>query len=182
MIFVRSRRPAVLMTVASTLVAAALIAATARDALDGGLVRATLLGLAAVFAATFVLRASLRLKHWPLASIAFFRDAMVVRTGHSELRAPWDGLELITLAAPSEWTELAWPEVRLTDRLTVRMRGGGSFRLHPASFGLDPIACRDLLLRLRDEPAVRGRLPEFDSELDLLARPAAVGELMKPRL
>lgn len=181
MIFVRSRRPTVRLAAATAAVAAGLVAATAWF-LDRNLEEATLFGLAAIFALAFVARAGLRIRRWPQASIAFFRDAMVVRTGSSELRAPWDAVELVTLAEPSEWTALTWPQVRLSDRLTVRMRGGRSFRLHPASFGLDPVACRDLVLRLRDSAEARRRLPEFDSELDLVARPRAVGELMKPHL
>lgn len=169
------------LAVATAAVAAGLVLAAVR-LLYEDVEEATLVGLAAIFAVAFVVRAALRLRRWPQASIAFFRDAVVVRTGRTELRARWDDVELVTLAEPSEWTALAWPEVRLSDRLTVRMRGGRTFRLHPASFGLDPVACRDLVLLLRDSPDARRRLPEFDSELDLVARPRSVGELMKPRL
>ena len=182
MIFVRSRRSTVLLALATCAVAGGLVGATFWALSAGNAVQATLLGLGAVFAAAFVVRDGNRLRRWPLARIAFFKDGLVVRSGRTELRAPWEGVELATLAEPNEWTELQWPRVRVGDRLTVRMRGGGSFRLHPAAFGLDPVACRDLVLRLRDEPAAREGLPEFDSELDMDARRPAVGELMKPRL
>lgn len=181
MVFVRTRRPIILLAIATAATAAALAAATLWLLIRGGLEQASLLGVAAIFAVAFVLRSADRLRRWPLATIAFFRDGLVIRTGKNEVRAPWDRVDLVTLAEPSEWTALRWPEVRLSDRLTVRMRGGPDFRLHPPSFGLDPIACRDLVLRLRDEPAARAGLPEFDSMLDLISR-REVGELMKPRL
>lgn len=182
MIFARSRRPMLLLALATAAVAAGLVAAAAWRFLQADPEAGTLLGLAALFAVAFAVRDTLRLRRWPAATIAFFRDALVVRSGRHELRAPWDRMDLVTLAEPSEWTAMLWPEVRISDRLTVRIRGGRSFRLHPASFGLDPVACRDLVLRLRDEPGARSGLPEFDSELDLVARRPAVGELMKPRL
>jgi hypothetical protein len=181
LVFVRTRRPIILLASATAVVAAALLAATIWLIVHGSLEQASLLSVAAIFAVAFLLRSAFRLWRWPLATIAFFRDALVVRTGKAEVRAPWERVELVTLAEPSEWTAMRWPEVRLTDRLTVRMRGGHSFRLHPRSFGLDPIACRDLVLRLRDEPSARTDLPEFDSMLDLMSR-REVGELMKPRL
>jgi hypothetical protein len=88
----------------------------------------------------------------------------------------------VTLAENNEWTAAQWPEVKLTDRLTIHLQGERPLSLRPKSFGLDPVACRDLILRLRDDREVRAQLPEFDSELDLARRPAAAGELMKPRL
>jgi hypothetical protein len=182
LIFARTRRPTVLLALAAAGVAAALLAAGGWRMAVGEPAGAALLGLAAIFAIAFAVRDALRLRRWPAATIAFFEDALIVRSGRHEVRAPWDRIGLVTLAAPSEWTDVLWPEVRLTDRLTIRMRGGATVRLHPASFGLDPVACRDLVLRMRDEPAARSALPAFDSVLDLVVRRPAVGELMKPRL
>jgi hypothetical protein len=44
------------------------------------------------------------------------------------------------------------------------------------------VACRDLILRLRDDAKMRARLPEFDSALDLSERPVVTGELITPHL
>ena len=52
----------------------------------------------------------------------------------------------------------------------------------PAQFGLHPVACRDLILRLRDDSRLRGRLPEFDSVRDLAVSEVMSGELIEPRL
>ncbi len=182
MIFVRSRRPILYLALATAVTAVALLAAAALALSTGNPPLASMLLLGALLAGAFVARAGLRLRRWPGAVIGFFRDGLVVRTGRLEVLAHWDDMELVTLAAPSEWTQVRWPELALTDRLTIRMRRGLRFRLHPATFGLDPVACRDLVLRLRDDASARGALPEFDSSLDLRRRPAAVGELMKPSL
>ena len=58
----------------------------------------------------------------------------------------------------------------------------GALILRPADFGLEPAGCRDLVLTLRDDRALRGRLPEFDSALDLSERPVVTGELITPHL
>ena len=52
----------------------------------------------------------------------------------------------------------------------------------PALFGLAPAACRDLILRLRDDDRLRARLPEFDSARDLTISPIVSGELIEPRI
>jgi hypothetical protein len=44
------------------------------------------------------------------------------------------------------------------------------------------MACRDLILKLRDDPKLRVRLPEFDSLRDLAISPVVAGELIEPRL
>lgn len=182
MIFVRSRRPTVLLAMATVAVTAGLLAATLWAALRVSAAAAVLLLVPATFGIGFVLRAALRLRRWPVSRLAFFRDRLVVLHRRTELRAGWDEMELVTLAEANEWTAAQWPEVRLTDRLTIHVRGERPFSLLPVSFGLDPVACRDLVLRLRDDPSMRERLPEFDSALDLARRPIAAGELMKPRL
>jgi hypothetical protein len=93
------------------------------------------------------------------------------------MRALWDQVEAVTL------TDFAsWPNAQVTEWLTVTFRTEGPIRFKPAEYGLDPAGCRDLLARLRDEPELRERLPEFDSERDLEARPMVAGEASEPRL
>src|SRR5450759_4058702 len=43
-------------------------------------------------------------------------------------------------------------------------------------------AGRDLMIRLRDDSKLRGRLPEFDSVRDLATSPVVAGELTEPLL
>jgi hypothetical protein len=141
---------------------------------------AVLLGMLAGTASAFAARSLRRLRHWPPGRLGFFRDRMVVIQGSTELRALWDRIEVCGLAAQGDWARTTWPEVKLTDRLTVKLRGEPPLVLRPAAFGLEPTACRDLILRLRDEPSLRQRLPEFDSSLDLSARPLVSGDLIQP--
>jgi hypothetical protein len=180
-IFARSGRSTVLFAaVQSTLTLAfagsALFVALILNNLPG----AVLLGILAGTASAFAVRSLRRLRRWPPGRLGFFRDRMVVVQGSTELRAPWDRIEVCGLAAQGDWARTTWPEVKLTDRLTVRLRGEPPLVLRPAAFGLEPTACRDLILRLRDEPSLRERLPEFDSSLDLSARPVMSGELIQP--
>jgi hypothetical protein len=121
--------------------------------------------------------AGLRLKSWPSGKLGFFRDRLVVIQGRHEMRALWDLMESVTLSDPH-----AWPRVRLTDRLTINFRNEPPLGFKPALFGLEPAACRDLILRLRDDARLRGRLPEFDSARDLAITPVVAGELIEPRL
>jgi hypothetical protein len=86
-------------------------------------------------------------------------------------------MESVTLSDPD-----SWPKVRMTDRLTLRFRNETPLSFKPARFGLEPAACRDLILRLRDDTRLRSRLPEFDSARDLTISPIVAGELIKPRL
>jgi hypothetical protein len=86
-------------------------------------------------------------------------------------------METVTLSEPG-----AWPHVRLTDRLTISFKNEGPLAFKPAQFGLNPSACRDLIIRLRDDPRLRARLPEFDSVRDLAVTPVVAGELIEPRL
>jgi hypothetical protein len=85
-------------------------------------------------------------------------------------------METVTLAAP-----MSWPEVRLTDRLTINLKDEAPLIFKPAEFGLAPTACRDLVLRLREDAKLRSRLPEFDSARDLAVSPVVAGELSEPR-
>jgi hypothetical protein len=93
------------------------------------------------------------------------------------MRALWELMESVTLSDPD-----SWPKVRMTDRLTLRFRNEPPLSFKPARFGLEPAACRDLILRLRDDTRLRSRLPEFDSARDLTISPIVAGELIKPRL
>jgi len=118
-----------------------------------------------------------RLKSWPQGKLAFFRDRMVVILGRHEMSAIWAAMETVTLSAPD-----SWPRVRLTDRLTINFEHDPPLAFKPAQFGLSPSACRDLILRLRDDSKLRSRLPEFDSVRDLAVSPVVAGELIEPRI
>jgi hypothetical protein len=121
--------------------------------------------------------AGLKLRSWPPARLGFFRDRLLVIQGRHEMRALWTAMEAVTLSDP-----LAWPKMQLTDRLTIRFKNEPPLSFKPAAFGLEPVACRDLILRLRDDPRLRARLPEFDSLRDLVISPVVAGELTEPRL
>jgi hypothetical protein len=178
MIYVRSRRSIVTLA-ASGLALALLFAALALIAarLTGGGVAAIALGAGAAGATLVAGSAALQLRSWPLGRLGFFRDRMVVIQGRHEMRAVWTLMETVTLSDPG-----SWPNVRLTDRLTIHFRNEPPLGFKPAQFGLDPAACRDLILRLRDDAKLRARLPEFDSVRDLAATPIVAGELVIPRL
>jgi len=150
--------------------------------LFGEYLAALAVGMLATVAMAAVARTALRLRRWPSARLGLFRDRLVLVQGRAELQAPWDQLDTVTLADQGDWAADRWPEIRLTDRLTLRYRPGRRFSFRPAVFGLDPAACRDLMLRLRDEEELRDRLPEFDSRLDLVARPLHTGDLIRPEL
>jgi hypothetical protein len=178
MIYVRSRRSIVTLA-ASGLALALLFAALALIAarLPGGWVAAIALAAGAAGATLVAASAALQLRSWPLGRLGFFRDRMVVIQGRHEMRAVWTVMETVTLSDPG-----SWPNVRLTDRLTIHFRNEPPLGFKPAQFGLDPAACRDLILRLRDDAKLRARLPEFDSVRDLAATPIVAGELVIPRL
>lgn len=113
----------------------------------------------------------------PRARLCFFRDRLLVIEGRHEMRAVWSAMGAVTLTEPQ-----SWPDVKVTDRLTIQLRNEPALRLKPAVFGLQPAACRDLIVSLRDEPKLRARLPEFDSIRDLAISPVVAGELIDPRL
>lgn len=121
--------------------------------------------------------AGLRLRRWPPARLGFFRDRLLVIQGRHEMRAVWSAMEAVTLSEPH-----SWPRVKLTDRLTIQFKNEPPLSFKPAAFGVAPEACRDLILRLRDDPKLRGRLPEFDSLRDLVISPVVAGDLIEPRL
>lgn len=178
MIYVRSRRSVVTLC-ASSLFCALVFGALAVVAtkLPEGWVAGVALGAGATGATVVAIWATTQLYAWPANRLGFFRDRMVVVQGRHEMRALWDNMESITLSDPD-----SWPKVRVTDRLTIGLRNEPPISFKPAGFGLEPAACRDLILRLRDDAGLRSRLPEFDSIRDLTVAPIVSGELIKPGL
>jgi hypothetical protein len=145
--------------------------------LPQGAVAGVALALGSIGGAVLAARAGFQLLSWPPAKLCFFRDRMLVIEGRHEMRAVWTAMGAVTLSEPD-----SWPKVRVTDRLTIQLRNEPPLVVRPAAFGLEPAACRDLIVRLRDEPTLRARLPEFDSVRDLAISPVVAGELIEPRL
>lgn len=143
----------------------------------GGLVGAVAFAAGSAVAASVAAWAGLQLRNWPPARLGFFRDRLLIIQGRHEMRALWERMETVTLADMG-----AFPKIRLTDRLTINFRGEPPLSFKPALFGLAPAACRDLILRLRDDERLRARLPEFDSARDLTISPVVSGELIEPRI
>ncbi|MGH7762816.1 MAG: hypothetical protein ACREOM_00150 [Candidatus Dormibacteraceae bacterium] len=174
----RSRRS--ILTLGAAGLACALVfgvvAAVAFEVRSSAIAGIPLLAGALCSAAVTVWEA-IHLTRWPSGKLALFRDRLVVIQGRHEVRAVWALMETITLAEPS-----AWPDLRLTDRLTIHSRNEAPITFRPSTFGLEPVACRDLILRLRDDSKLRSRLPEFDSARDLAMAPVVAGELIEPRL
>jgi hypothetical protein len=139
---------------------------------------AVLAGLVAAVLLAIGSRWFRRLLRWPSSRIGFFQDRLLIAHGPQEVHVVWSDLELATLAAQAEWGVMVWPAVKLTDRITLRLSGGAIITFRPASLGLEPVACRDLLLRLRDDRAARARLPVFRTAFskDRLRS----GELIRP--
>ena len=146
-------------------------------ALAGGAVAGVALGVGATGGLGVVVWCAIQLVRWPGARLAIFRDRLLVIEGRTEMRALWGRMESVTLTDPN-----AWPSVRLTDRLTIQLKDEQPLSFEPARVGLDPVACRDLIFRLRDDPKLRTRLPEFDSLRDLAISPVVAGELIEPRI
>jgi hypothetical protein len=177
LIYVRSRRSIISLGAAglACVLAFGALAAVAMAAQIWGAGLALVLG--SLGGAGLVGWAGWRLRTWPSGKLGFFRDRLVVIQGKHEMRAVWSAMETVTLSEPG-----SWPEVRLTDRLTISFKNEAPLALKPAQFGLEPLACRDLILRLRDDSRLRARLPEFDSARDLAVSPVVAGELIEPRL
>jgi hypothetical protein len=135
------------------------------------------LALGAAAGVVLVVRSAFQLLRWPQARICLFRDRLLVIDGRKEMRALWATMGAVTLSQPD-----SWPHVKITDRLSIQLRNEFPMVLKPALFGLQPAACRDLIVRLRDDPKLRARLPEFDSVRDLAISPVVAGELTEPRL
>jgi hypothetical protein len=178
LIYVRSHRSIVTLCVAGALWAVVFgaLAVGAFNLPEGG-VAGVALAIGAAAGAVAAGWAALRLRAWPPARLGFFRDRLLVIQGRHEMRAVWTAMEAVTLSEPH-----SWPHVKLTDRLTVQFKNEPPLSFKPALFGLEPAACRDLILRLRDDPKLRARLPEFDSLRDLAISPVVAGELIEPRL
>lgn len=145
--------------------------------LPGGSVAGFALAAGSLGGAGLAAWAALKLKTWPPGKLGFFRDRLVAIQGRHEMRAVWAQMQTVTLSEPD-----SWPRVRITDRLTIDFKNEPALVFKPAHFGLEPAACRDLILRLRDDPRLRARLPEFDSARDLVVSPVVAGDLIEPRL
>ena len=178
MIYVRSRRSIVTLG-ALGLAWAIVFALLAIGALGltGGWVAAIALGAGSLAGLVATAWAARQLHSWPSGKLAFFRDRILVIQGRHEMRALWSLMETVTLSDLN-----SWPRVHLTDRLTIHFRNEPPVGFKPAQFGLQPAACRDLILRLRDDSRLRARLPEFDSVRDLAVSPVVAGELIEPRM
>jgi hypothetical protein len=182
LVFARSRRPTFFLAAVSMAVAAGLLALAGwAVALGSGWAAVVAIMLAGVALAVMT-RMIRRLRHWPPSRLGLFADRMVLIQGQVEMQAPWELVETATLVSTADGSPAGWAALRLTDRLTVRLAQGRSISLRPAVFGLEPAACRDLVLRLRDDVYLRGRLPEFDSMLDLVSRTPRIGALIRPQL
>jgi len=145
--------------------------------LPQGAVAGVALALGSAGGAVLAARSGFQLLSWPPARLCLFRDRILVIQGRHEMRAVWMAMGAVMLSEPD-----SWPNVRETDRLTIQLRNEPALVLKPASFGLEPAACRDLIVRLRDEPQLRARLPEFDSIRDVAISPVVAGELIEPRI
>jgi hypothetical protein len=178
MIYVRSRRPIVTLG-ASGIAFAALFALLAAGAvrLPDGWLASIALSVGSIAGLAVAISAAVKLRSWPLGRLGLFRDRIVIIQGNHEIRAVWNRMETVTLGDPG-----LWPTLRLTDRLTIQLRNEPPVGFRPAQFGLQPVACRDLILRLRDDAKMRARLPEFDSVRDLAVTDVMAGELIEPRL
>ena len=174
----RSRRPIVTVGAAALgcSVGFGLLAAGALQ-IPAGWVAAVALGVGAIGAAAVAAWSFMRLRQWPAGKLALFRDRLLVIHERHEMRALWELMDSVTLADPG-----SWPELKMTDRVTISFRNEPPIRFKPAQFGLEASACRDLILRLRDDVRLRQRLPEFDSARDLTASPVVAGERFEPRL
>jgi hypothetical protein len=178
LIYVRSHRSTVTLGIAGLAWAAVFgVLAVGAYRMPEGPLAALALAAGAAGGVATAARAAFRLGSWPPGRLGLFRDRLLVIQGRHEMRALWSNMEAVTLSEPH-----AWPRVRLTDRLTIRLTNEQPLVLKPALFGLQPGACRDLILELRDNPKLRQRLPEFDSLRDLAISPVVAGELIEPRL
>ena len=182
MIYARSRQPIVALSAGAAALATACAAAAGWLAWVRGPISfmALAAGLTAGALATAVYFAW-RALHWPPARLCLFRDRILLVRGRTVTTAVWDRVEVVTLAqAPN--AQAALPAVKLGNRLTLVLEPPNRpLVFRPADLGLKPVTCRDLILELRDDPAARARLPEFDSALDLRGRPVTAGELDRRR-
>jgi hypothetical protein len=121
-----------------------------------------------------------RSRDWSESKLCLFQDRLLVVQGRRVTPVLWDRIETATLAAGGALRWLApGGDVKLSSVLTLVLPARRMLALRPHDFGLEPGVCRDLILRHRDDPAARARLPEFDSALDLRGRPVQSGELRR---
>ena len=134
MIYVRSHRSIVSIGVAGVAWAAAfgVLALGASRVPEGG-IAAIALAAGAIAGAGVAVWAAVRLLSWPRARLCFFRDRLLVIQGRHEMRAVWTAMETVTLSDPH-----SWPDVRMTDSLTIQLRNEGPLTFKPAAFGLQP--------------------------------------------
>jgi hypothetical protein len=121
-------------------------------------------------------------RHLARFRLGLFRDRLILLGEEGERQLRWSEIETATLGDTSEWATLAWPRVRLTGRLTVRRADGSILRFKPVEVGLAPVACRDLVLQLRDQESSRLRLPAYDPTIPLVRRPVRSGDQLQPLL
>lgn len=114
------------------------------------------------------------------SQLCLFQDRLLVVQERRATPVLWERIEAATLAVGGSvrWASDAGG-VRLGDTLTLELDSHRRVAMRPSEFGLDPAACRDLILRYRDDQDARSRLPEFDSVLDLRGRPVQAGELKR---
>jgi hypothetical protein len=178
-VFARSNRSTVRFAAAAVVVALLVAAAAVAAVLNGYDLAGLVLGMLAAVAGAAVARTVIHLRRWPRSRLGFFRDRLVLVQGRTELQARWEQIETVTLADQGDWAAARWPEITLTDRLTVRLRPKRRISFRPATFGVEPAACRDVMLRLRDDEGLRERLPEFRASA-LASIPLHTGELVRP--
>ena len=128
LIFVRSRRPIVTLCLASLFCVLAFgLLAVASAMMPAGALGAVALGLGAAGAAAIGIWKAVQLWLWPPGRLALFRDRMVVIQGRHEMRAVWELMESVTLSEPD-----SWPNVKVTDRLTIQFRNEPPLGFKPA--------------------------------------------------
>lgn len=141
-----------------------------------------LLAILALLPLPLAVHQCVRARHLAAFRLGLFRDRLVVLADQTERQVPWTDIDTATLGDTSEWATMAWPQVRLTGRLTVRRADGSTVRFRPVEVGLAPVACRDLVLQLRDQESSRLRLPQYDPAIPLARHPVQSGEQLQPLL
>src|SRR2546425_8567825 len=106
--------------------AAALLGGAAWLLVNGSGWAAMVASMLAGVALAVMTRMIRRLRHWPPSRLGLFADRMVLIQGLVEMQAPWELVETASLVATAEGAPADWPELRLTDRLTVRLAQGRS--------------------------------------------------------
>src|SRR5260370_27736783 len=146
------------------------ILAVVATRLPEGWVAGVALGAGSIGAWAVAIWSGVQLHAWPASRLGLFRDRIVLVQRRHEMRALWDLMESVTLSDPD-----SWPNVRVTDRLTIRIRNQPPVGFPPPQLRLTPSACRDLILRLRGDAGLRSRPPGVDSARDLTVAPHSSG-------